>query len=156
MGLMIDNSDVGAPYTLGQAQNHISQGPLGRRITWVQQSPLDYLSSLFLSSSNSSPTSTSAFDAAVLAHSLWYFSTPSLIQSTFRALRQHSKRLLVAEWSLLATHPLAQPHVLAMLAGNPRASPMYALCWRRSGLPSWRWLLGGIWRARRACRAEKS
>jgi hypothetical protein len=109
---MIDNSDLGAPYTLGQAQHHISQGPLGRRILWVQQSPLEYLSSLSLSS----PTSTPAFDAAVLAHSLWYFSTPSLIQSTFRALRQHSKRLLIAEWSLLATHPLAQPHVLAVLA----------------------------------------
>lgn len=35
---------------------------------------------------------------------------------TFRALRQHSKRLLLAEWSLVASHPSAQPHVLAALA----------------------------------------
>lgn len=99
----------GSPYTLGQAQGHISQGPLGRQITWVQQSPLDYLSSL---SSKDSKT----FDATVLAHCLWYFSSPSLILSTFCAIRQHSKRLLLAEWSLVATHPSAQPHVLAALA----------------------------------------
>ena len=51
----------------------------------------------------------------MLAHCLWYFSSPSLILSTFRALKQHSKRLLLAEWSLVATHPSAQPHVLAAL-----------------------------------------
>jgi hypothetical protein len=51
----------------------------------------------------------------VLAHCLWYFASPSIILSTFRALKQHSKRLLLAEWSLVATHPSAQPHVLAAL-----------------------------------------
>ena len=98
---------AGSPYTLGQAQGHISQGPLGRQITWVQQTPLDYLSSL--------ASESKAFDATVLAHSLWYFASPSLILSTFQALKQHSKRLLLAEWSLVATHPSAQPHVLAAL-----------------------------------------
>lgn len=101
---------TGAPYTLGQAQNHISQGPLGGRITWAQQSPLEYLGSL------SSPSDTKAFDATVLAHSLWYFSSPSLILATFRALRKHSKRLYLAEWALSAADPSAQPHVLAALA----------------------------------------
>lgn len=101
-------ASAGAPYTLGQAQDHISQGPLGRQITWVQQSPLDYLSSLPASESK-------AFDATVLAHCLWYFASPSLILSTFRALKQHSKRLLLAEWSLVATQPSAQPHMLAAL-----------------------------------------
>ena len=52
----------------------------------------------------------------MLAHCLWYFSSPALILSTFRAIKQHSKRLLLAEWSLVATHPSAQPHVLAALA----------------------------------------
>lgn len=51
----------------------------------------------------------------MLAHCLWYFPSPSLILSTFRALKQHSKRLLLAEWSLVATQPPAQPHVLAAL-----------------------------------------
>lgn len=112
--LSLTDTSAGSPYTLGQAQSHISQGPLGRRVTWVQQSPLDYLSSLPFSSSNSSPLP-KAFDAVVLAHCLWYFPSPSLILSTFRALKQHSKRLLLAEWSLVATHPSAQPHVLAAL-----------------------------------------
>ncbi|PYH78572.1 S-adenosyl-L-methionine-dependent methyltransferase [Aspergillus uvarum CBS 121591] len=108
--------DYGAPYTLGQAQNHISQGPLGRRITWVQQSPLDYLASLPSPYPSSPPASESkSFDATVLAHCLWYFASPALILSTFRALKQHSKRLLLAEWSLVARHPSAQPHVLAAL-----------------------------------------
>jgi hypothetical protein len=102
---------AGAPYTLGQAQSQISQGPLGNRITWVQQSPLDYLSSLPCPS----PSESKAFDAAVLAHCLWYFASPELILSTFHALKQHSKRLLLAEWSLVATHPSSQPHVLAAL-----------------------------------------
>lgn len=99
---------AGSPYTLGQAQSHILQGPLGKHISWIQQSPLDYLSTL---SHNSM-----IFDVAVLAHCLWYFPSPSVILSTFRALKQHSRRLLLAEWSLLASHPSAQPHVLAALA----------------------------------------
>lgn len=103
--------DYGAPFTLGQAQKHISQGPLGGRISWVQQLPLYFLSSLA-----SSTTDTKAFDATVLAHCLWYFPSHQLILDTFRALKQHSKRLLLAEWSLVATHPSAQPHVLAALA----------------------------------------
>ncbi|KAL3462313.1 putative SAM-dependent methyltransferase [Aspergillus heterothallicus] len=117
-------SDYGAPYTIGQAQGHISQGPLGSRITWVQEMPLEYLSSLpspSSPSSNSSPATATtscaskAFDATVLAHSLWYFASPSAILSTLRAAKQHSRRLLLAEWSLVATHPSAQPHVLAAL-----------------------------------------
>ncbi|KAL4748039.1 hypothetical protein BDW72DRAFT_196174 [Aspergillus terricola var. indicus] len=36
-------------------------------------------------------------------------------ESSQRALKQHSKRLLLAEWSLAATHPSAQPYVLAAL-----------------------------------------
>lgn len=51
----------------------------------------------------------------MLAHCLWYFSSPSLVVDTFRAIKQNSKRLLLAEWSLVATHPSAQPHVLAAL-----------------------------------------
>ncbi|KAG9590371.1 S-adenosyl-L-methionine-dependent methyltransferase, partial [Aureobasidium melanogenum] len=110
----VDPADLnyGAPYTLAQAQGHISQGPLGKRITWIQKSPLDYLSSL---TSGGSTSDSKAFDAAVLAHCLWYFPSPSLILDTFCALKQHSKRLLLAEWSLVATDPSAQPHVLAAL-----------------------------------------
>jgi len=54
---------TGAPSTLRQAQDYISQGPLGQRITWVQEDPMDYLSSL---ASGGAKT----FYATVLAHSL--------------------------------------------------------------------------------------
>ncbi|KAF2994787.1 hypothetical protein E8E13_000583 [Curvularia kusanoi] len=106
----VDPADLsyGSPYTLGQAQSHISGGPLGGRITWVQESPQNYLSHV-------APSGSESFDATVLAHCLWYFSSPSLILSTFRSIKQHSKRLLLAEWSLVATDPSAQPHVLAAL-----------------------------------------
>lgn len=112
------DASAGTPYTLGQAQGHVSQGVLGRRITWIHQSPLEYLASIPTLPHTTSPFTidSKAFDATVLAHCLWYFPSPSLILSTFRALKHHSKRLLLAEWSLVATHPSAQPHVLAALA----------------------------------------
>ena len=78
---------------------------------------MDYLSSIPSPASTSlSPTNDDkTFDAAVLAHSLWYFQSPSLIFETFRALKHHCNRLHLAEWSLAAMHPSAQPHVLAAL-----------------------------------------
>lgn len=98
---------TGSPYTVGQAQSHISRGALGKRITWMLQQPIEYLASL--------PPVDKLFDVTVLAHSIWYFSSPALILHTLRQLKQHSKRLILAEWSLVATHPSAQPHVLAAL-----------------------------------------
>jgi len=101
----------GSPWTLGQAQSHISSGSLGSRITWVESSPLDYLFTLPLP-----PAGQYTFSSAILAHCLWYFSSPSLIQETFAALRKHAKTLCLAEWSLVASRPEAQAHVLAALA----------------------------------------
>ncbi|KAJ5443384.1 hypothetical protein N7445_004497, partial [Penicillium cf. griseofulvum] len=98
----------------------VTESHLARPAGWADYlgpaDPLDYLSSLSSPSSDSSSASErKAFDVTVLAHCLWYFASPSLILSTFRVLKQHSKRLLLAEWSLVATHPSAQPHVLAAL-----------------------------------------
>ncbi|PWY93761.1 hypothetical protein BO94DRAFT_622116 [Aspergillus sclerotioniger CBS 115572] len=80
--------DYGSPYTLSEAQSHITSGPLGPNITWIHQSPLPYLSSLPLPPTPQPPP-----------HST-----------------QQSSPTASAEWSLLATHPSAQPHVLAALA----------------------------------------
>lgn len=104
--------DYGSPYTLGEAQRHISQGPIGSRITWVQGSPIEYLAGIPSVASEAEKS----FDAAVLAHCLWYFPSPSVILSTFRSLKKRSKRLCLAEWSLVASHSSAEPHVLAALA----------------------------------------
>ncbi|TFK56220.1 S-adenosyl-L-methionine-dependent methyltransferase [Heliocybe sulcata] len=94
----------GSPYNLGQAQAHLSAGRLGSRITWVQADPLDFLSSI------SEP-----YDVAVLAHSLWYFSSPVLIRDTLRLLARKAKKVCIAEWSLSYTAAEAGAHVLAAL-----------------------------------------
>ncbi|KAK4496287.1 hypothetical protein PRZ48_012267 [Zasmidium cellare] len=99
--------DYGSPYTLGQSQSHISQSPLGPRITFIQADPLSYLTT--------HPTTT-PFTATLLIHSLFYFPSPATILQTLTALRAHSTRLHLAEWSLLASDPASQPHVLAVLA----------------------------------------
>ncbi|KAI0196414.1 SAM-dependent methyltransferase [Astrocystis sublimbata] len=99
--------DYGAPYTLGQAQDHISLGPLGERITWIHENSLAYLTRL---------PSTERFDEAVFAHCLWYFDSPIDIVRLLKAVKQRSKRLLIAEWALASRNPCGQPHVLAALA----------------------------------------
>jgi hypothetical protein len=97
--------DYGAPETLGQAQNRISQSEIGSRITWYQSSPLDFLASV----------KHDTYDVAILCHSLWYFASPTSIAETLRALKGKTRRLCIAEYALSATHPGAVPHVLAAL-----------------------------------------
>lgn len=55
------------------------------------------------------------YDAIVLAHSLFYFSSPALISETLALAAQHARRICVAEYALTATRPSAVPHVLAAL-----------------------------------------
>ncbi|TFK75149.1 SAM-dependent methyltransferas-like protein [Pluteus cervinus] len=99
----------GSPYTVHEAQKHISSGPLGPRVTFVHADPL-----LFLPAEDAVITEPK-YDIAILAHCLWYFSSPSVISSTLRRLRAICKRIYIAEWSLSATLPTAQPHVYAVL-----------------------------------------
>lgn len=86
---------------------------------------MEYLSSLHAATVSEGKD----FDIAVLAHSLWYFASPLLVLETLQALRKHSKRLCLAEWSLVASLPSAQPHVLAALtqaaleSNKPTGSP---------------------------------
>ena len=95
----------GSPYTIGQAQSHISSGRLGSRITWTRASPLALLEE-----------STETYDVAVLAHCVWYFSSPDVIAQTLRLLTTRAKKICIAEWGLSASSPGAYVHVLAVLA----------------------------------------
>ncbi|KAJ7097086.1 SAM-dependent methyltransferase-like protein [Mycena belliarum] len=97
--------DYGAPTTLGQAHAVVSAGPLGARIAWVQADPLAFLAA----------HPEDRWDAAVLAHSLWYFASPALIRATLAALAPRVTHVCVAEWSLEGGAGAA-PHVLAVLA----------------------------------------
>lgn len=80
---------------------------LGSRITFVQQDPVD-----FLSSKSEEPI----FDVAVLAHCIWYFSSPSVLANIFQVLAKRVKFVCVAEYALAARTMEQLPHVLAVLA----------------------------------------
>lgn len=95
----------GAPSTLGQAQSHLSAGPVGDRITWHQADPVSFLSS-----------SRDKWDVAVLAHCIWYFRSASELSAVLEALKGRVGRVLVAEYALHASEREAVPHVLATVA----------------------------------------
>ncbi|KJA20156.1 hypothetical protein HYPSUDRAFT_78462 [Hypholoma sublateritium FD-334 SS-4] len=96
----------GSPYTVHEAQQHISSTALGPRISWVASDPLN-----FLPEDSTEPK----YDVGVLAHSLWYFSSPLTIRTTLQRLRSLCKRVYIAEWALSASSAPAYPHVLAAL-----------------------------------------
>lgn len=100
--------DYGAPYTIGQAQSHLSSGPLGDLITWHQADPL-----AFLARARDQETK---WDVAILAHCIWYFKSPSALWEILSALKGRVRKVLVAEYALHATEQRAVPHVLASLA----------------------------------------
>jgi len=103
--------DYGSPYTLAQAQEHISNSPVGSRITFIRTTPIKHLAAL---QPNAYP-----YDYAVLAHSLWYFSSPEEISETLSVLAKYAKEICIAEWSLAPSknYPTeSYPHVLAAFA----------------------------------------
>lgn len=98
--------DYGSPFTLGQAQAHISGTEVGPRITWHNADPTEFLAK------NADAT----WDFAVLAHCIWYFDKWQVLEDMLRALKGRVKKLLVAEYALKATEPDARPHLLSALA----------------------------------------
>ncbi|OHE96168.1 SAM-dependent methyltransferase [Colletotrichum orchidophilum] len=104
----------GSPFTLAQAQSHISSSPHGAHITFHQSDAPSYLAS----------HSAETFDSATLCHSLWYFSSGAAISSLFDALytssseqHQHQiKRLCFAEYAFKARTPAQKPHEMAVAA----------------------------------------
>lgn len=99
--------DYGAPFTLGQAQGHLSRGPVGERITWHQADPVGFLA-------EASPSR--KWDVAVLAHCIWYFRSADQLGAVLAALKGRVARVVVAEYAFHASETEAVPHVLATLA----------------------------------------
>jgi len=57
------------------------------------------------------------YDVAVLAHCIWYFSSPETILETLRALSARARHICIAEWSLSSSvASRGSAHVLAVLA----------------------------------------
>ena len=99
---------TGSPWTLSQAQAQIKSTSLGSRITfYLSTNPIDFLASL--------PPESEPYDYIVLAHCIWYFESPSMLSSLVAACIGRAKYLCIAEWSLRASLPASQPHVLTAL-----------------------------------------
>lgn len=94
--------DYGAPYTLQQAQEVLSQA---------------YPSlSFVLGKTAQDVLATHAVDTVTLSHSMWYFPSANVLRDTFKAIKEAGvKHLLLAEWALSVSHPDALPHLLAVL-----------------------------------------
>ncbi|KAF8182960.1 S-adenosyl-L-methionine-dependent methyltransferase [Pholiota molesta] len=90
--------DYGSPYTVEEAQKHISTTSLGPRINWINAYPLT-----FLPENSTAPR----YDIGILCHSLWYFSSPEIITETFQRLRSLLGSICV--------YSSSYPHVLAAL-----------------------------------------
>ncbi|GIZ49073.1 hypothetical protein CKM354_001211300 [Cercospora kikuchii] len=118
--------DYGAPYTLRQAQEHISQSAsgLGKCIDWLQYDPIEYLG--ILSNGKDENSKTEEFpDFIILAHSIFYLPNEEYFSRLFRALHnaasisqtrknRNPPRLLLAEWGMRITSPTAEAHLLAV------------------------------------------
>ncbi|KAL2138874.1 hypothetical protein VTI28DRAFT_6070 [Corynascus sepedonium] len=98
--------DYGAPFTLAQAQSHLSAGPLGSLVTFHRADPIEFLAT----------NADTQWDVAVLAHCIWYFQSGDTLRQILSALRGRVARVCLAEWALHATEPAATAHVLAALA----------------------------------------
>lgn len=77
----------------------------------MQNDPISFL--------ESRAASEPAFDLIAFANSLWYFSSPSRIQSTLATAAKYAARVAIAEYTLHASPslgPAAIPHVYAAFA----------------------------------------
>ena len=105
-GVDIASPEYGAPLTLGEATALIKAGPLGDRLTFRFQTDL-------LDDAVTFPDE--AFDAVVLAHGAWYFSSLDQLRATLRRVRSWAPVLHIAEWDLEPTALAQVPHLVAVL-----------------------------------------
>ncbi|KFY83403.1 hypothetical protein V498_08097, partial [Pseudogymnoascus sp. VKM F-4517 (FW-2822)] len=103
--------DYGGPFTVSQSQKYIQESALGTQIKFQQ---ID-AATLLLQKRGVEPQR--CFDAAVLCHSLWYFTNTEHISALFRTLAAAKiPKLYLAEYSFQASIPAQIPHVLAAQA----------------------------------------
>ena len=95
---------TGSPYTLQQAHEHIRASSIGQRIDFFQADPLTFLRS-----------TEEKYSTAIIAHCIWYFSSPSILNDLLAVLANRVRRICVAEYALAASGLRGIPHVLASL-----------------------------------------
>uniref|UniRef100_L7J2B5 SAM-dependent methyltransferase n=1 Tax=Pyricularia oryzae (strain P131) TaxID=1143193 RepID=L7J2B5_PYRO1 len=113
--------DYGAPFTLAQAQAHISASAVGDRVTWQNADPVAFLRS---------GSATATWDVAVLAHSVWYFASSAVLAETLRALRGRAARLpipwqVAGSWQVLGP---ARGSAIGQLEVWQQFKPLKAQC----------------------------
>lgn len=94
-GIDIASRDYGAPLTLGQAWDHLLNGPLASLLTVHFDTNL---------AASLGPVANQHFDRIVMAHSLWYFASANAFALLLKNLRTIGDYVDLAEWSL---HPTA-------------------------------------------------
>lgn len=105
--------EYGTPFTVRESQLYIAKSALGPRITFTHTDAPSLLRQL---PDSDGPLGT-AYDAAVLCHSLWYFPSRSSVSSLFRALVAGGIPLVyVAEYTYQPSETSQLPHVLAAQA----------------------------------------
>ncbi|SPJ71950.1 related to SAM-dependent methyltransferases [Fusarium torulosum] len=97
--------DYGAPTTLGQAQEHITQGSMGDKVKFWQRQLEDFLVE----------TGEKKWDYAVLVHCLWYLDGEETLARMLNVLKGRVGKVCIAEYAMKASEPAAVPHVLAAL-----------------------------------------
>ncbi|KAK4222338.1 hypothetical protein QBC38DRAFT_490176 [Podospora fimiseda] len=100
----------GAPFTLAQAQNHLTSSPTSPQ--HIKNGITFHLQTDLFSLLQKNPNA--KWDTAVLVHSIWYLDEPEkTLSQILKALKGKVKRICVAEYALQASNPKAVPHVLA-------------------------------------------
>ncbi|KAK7708116.1 hypothetical protein SLS64_006938 [Diaporthe eres] len=107
--------DYGAPFTLAEAQKHLSESEIGSRITWHSGKPWEPAAP----DQQGTAVSDRKWDVVVLAHCVWYFKGRdelSHILGDLKSRLTEGGKVCIAEYALHATEKAAWPHVLAALA----------------------------------------
>ncbi|KAK1752306.1 S-adenosyl-L-methionine-dependent methyltransferase [Echria macrotheca] len=90
-----------------ESQNHLMATPIGKPISFVNDTALNYVSSLF-----GEEETGHQFDYVLFGHCIWFFDRPQILGELLKKLRPWTRAVLIAEFSFSTSIPAAFPHVL--------------------------------------------
>lgn len=99
----IASSDYGAPITLKDATDFISESEIGKRIIFSFETDV------------MDPSFNQKYDVAILSHSLFYFASPNDLYKLFKKLSKLANRICLADWDLEVKNPAQNAHAQAIL-----------------------------------------
>ncbi|MBF2516222.1 class I SAM-dependent methyltransferase [Listeria marthii] len=105
-GIDIAPQNYGAPFTIGDATDHLKKSQLGAQIDFKLGTDILKGDITFLEK---------AFDVAVLSHASWYFSSKEELIQMLVLLSKWAKRVCYAEWDTRITDVKQTSHMLAVL-----------------------------------------